>query len=278
MQQALMELLGFGDSPGIDGRVVCKEGRSCWSARDIRAIATASDVAACASLVSYGAETVSTRSRPPPPQQQQFGGSAMRSAPKKQSQRRQKQLRKPPRGRAKGVDEGADYLAALGFDENVAQERALGLSQPPQKKHAAFWMRPKEYKRAVGIAAGAENSTATTRGGRIPPPRALPPPARRVVLGRFCLPAGAPLLPGHADAERLQSAVYPCAFSSRKNMLVSGADGRREDTNVALAGGAGARCQSTSSERRRLLAQLANHKACMLPLKAFGARGRLQVF
>ena len=111
----------------------------------------------------------------------------MRSAPKKQSQRRQKQLRKQRReAEAKGIDEGADYLAALGFDEHyLAQERALGLSQPPQKKHAAFLDEAQREYRAerTGLPSGAEKFYGDGyEEVEIPPPRALPPPIEGELL------------------------------------------------------------------------------------------------
>ena len=151
----------------------------------------------------------------------------MRSAPKKQSQRRQKQLRKQRReAEAKGVDEGADYLAALGFDEHyLAQERALGLSQPPQKKHAAFLDEAQREYRAErsGLPSGAEKFYGDGyEEVEIPPPRALPPPIEGELLKvDAALPAWARrCFKGTQTLNRLQSAVYPCAFSSRKNMLV----------------------------------------------------------
>ena len=177
---------------------------------------------------------------PPPPQQQQFRGGAVRSAPKKQSQRRQKQLRKQRReAEAKGVDEGADYLAALGFDEHyLAQERALGLSQPPQKKHAAFLDEAQREYRAerAGLPSGAEKFYGDGyEEVEIPPPRALPPPIEGELLRvDSALPAWARrCFKGTQTLNRLQSAVYPCAFSSRKNMLVCAPTGAGK-TNVAL--------------------------------------------
>ena len=164
----------------------------------------------------------------------------MRSAPKKQSQRRQKQLRKQRReAEAKGIDEGADYLAALGFDEHyLAQERALGLSQPPQKKHAAFLDEAQREYRAErsGLPSGAEKFYGDGyEEVEIPPPRALPPPIEGELLRvDSALPAWARrCFKGTQTLNRLQSAVYPCAFSSRKNMLVCAPTGAGK-TNVAL--------------------------------------------
>jgi activating signal cointegrator complex subunit 3 len=251
MQQALMELLGFGDAAlALMGELCAnKAAVAAVDARDIRAIASASG--------------------PPPPARQ----GAVRSAPKKQSQRRQKQLRKQRReAEAKGIDEGADYLAALGFDEHyLAQERALGL--PTQKKHAAFLDEAQREYRAerAGLPAGAEKLYGDGyEEVEIPPPRALPPPLEGELLKvDAALPAWARrCFKGTQTLNRLQSAVYPCAFSSRKNMLVCAPTGAGK-TNVALLTVLELVKRVRASHEDDFLAHLANHKAVYVaPLKA----------
>ena len=94
----------------------------------------------------------------------------MRSAPKKQSQRRQKQLRKQRReAEAEGIDEGADYLAALGFDEHyLAQESALG-STHTEEAHGVSGRgatRIQGWKSRITFRARKSSAATATRRSR----------------------------------------------------------------------------------------------------------------
>ena len=253
MQQALMELLGFGDAALALMGELCAQKRSVAAvdARDVRAIARAAGAAPPAA---------------PPRGPRQRGGAVTVQAPKKQSQRQMKQLRRQRREiEAKGPDEGAAYLAALGFEDPDVPEAA--------PKHAAFLEEAqREYRGArAGLPSGAEKFYGDGyEEVEIPPPKALAP-ARPGDLLRIseALPAWARrCFRGTDTLNRIQSAVYPCAFESRKNMLVCAPTGAGK-TNVALMTILELCARVRSQNEGDFLQALAAHKAVYVaPLKA----------
>ena len=85
--------------------------------------------------MSYGGRNLITGAGTTTPQQRSSGRacallSCVPAAPET--------LAAAPRGRGKGIDEGADYLAALGFDEHPGAGARRPVITTALKKHAVF--------------------------------------------------------------------------------------------------------------------------------------------
>jgi activating signal cointegrator complex subunit 3 len=160
---------------------------------------------------------------------------------KKVLQREQKELEMILKASEAAASESGqyDFLQKLGFNEEyLKEERALGLQKNRTFESWTENLAPpgtREYYEKRGLPAGA---TRTIGNGLeevfIPAAKRPPPPGEGELVSIETLDEWArPAFAGTKHLNRIQSAVYPCAYFSSENMLVCAPTGAGK-TNIAM--------------------------------------------
>ena len=140
------------------------------------------------------------------------------------------------------VSTGSDWLRRAGFSEEyILQERALGLQKGSAFTTNENWrdnLAPAgtlEYHEKKGLPVGAEKKTGVGyEEVFIPAAKKLPVPEEGALVDISSLePWAAKAFPNTKKLNRIQSAVFKCAYSSTENMLVCAPTGAGK-TNIAM--------------------------------------------